>query len=348
MSSLKIVIDIRMFLHSGIGTYLQNILPYLQKSKHDIFLLGKEGDIKINAPIYSLREQFVIPLKVPACDIFWTPHFNVPILPTKAKANVVTINDVFHLAHIDQFSFFKRLYAKKVLAKAISKASRVICISEFTKSELLKFFPEFKKKFHVIYLGGGQHFLQNSTEIPAISFPFFLFVGNCKPHKNLQLLLEAFTKFLPKDTSSMHLVIAGKKEGFIHGMKFPKFLPDVEKKIHFLGKVSQGELHWLYQRASALIFPSLYEGWGFPPLEAMQFQCPVIASHAASIPEACGNAALYFNPHDAEDLCQKMLSISFLKKHLIQEGEKRIKELSWEVSAKKHLKIFEEVSFSSK
>lgn len=346
MIPLKIVIDVRMLNHSGIGTYLQNLLPYFQETRHKIYLLGKGLDIDVKAPIYSLREQWEIPLKVPECDVYWSPHINVPLLPIRAKTRIVTIQDLYHLVHIKTFSFHKRLYIKKIVAHAVSTASKVICISEFTKKEILRYFPETEKKLEVIYLGAGQQFINKSVKVPGIVFPYFLFVGNCKPHKNIQLLLEAFQKFLNFSKQSIHLVIAGKKEGFIHGMKFPALPQSIQNKIHFVGTVSKEQLAWLYQHAYSLVFPSLYEGWGLPPFEAMRFGCPVIASNAASIPEACQDAVSYFDPFNTQDLCEKMVELPDQKEKLIQAGYKRISQLSWEKSAKKHLQVFEEIASS--
>lgn len=343
MIPLKIVIDVRMLNHSGIGTYLQNLLPYFQQTRHKIYLLGKGLEINVRAPIYSLREQWEIPLKVPECSVYWSPHINVPMLPLRAKSRIVTVQDLYHLVHINTFSLHKRLYIKKIVANAISKAAKVICISEFTKKEILRYFPESEEKLKVIYLGAGQRFNNPGVKIPEILFPYFLFVGNCKPHKNIHLLLDAFQKFLKVSKQEIHLVIAGKKEGFIHGMKFPELPQSIQNKIHFVGSVSDEQLAWLYQHAHSLVFPSLYEGWGLPPFEAMRFGCPVIASQAASIPEACQEAALYFDPNNAQDLCEKMLQIQSQKETLIQAGLKRINQLSWEESAKKHLEVFEEL-----
>jgi glycosyltransferase involved in cell wall biosynthesis len=114
------------------------------------------------------------------------------------------------------------------------------------------------------------------------------------------------------------------------------------KNIHVLGEVDEATLVWLYSKARAFVFPSLYEGWGLPPLEAMQHGCPVIASSAASIPESCGKGALYFDPKDTERLAMHLSAVALSEKvrqDLIDKGARRIQDLSWERCAKEHLQL---------
>lgn len=294
-----------MVKHGGIGTYLRSILNHLDQIT----------PLEFDAPIYSLKEQWELSRRVPECDLFWSPHFNVPLFPIRAKKRVVTIHDVYHLDHLDQFSPLKRLYAKSVIGRAIKTADQVITISHFSKSRLLRYFPEIEHKIRVIH-SGCDHLLSVKPEPVQVTKPFFLFVSNIKPHKNLPLLLE-----MMKGCKSHQLVVVGKGE-------------------YGLGPVTEGQLVWLYQNADALLFPSFYEGWGLPPLEAMSLGCPVLASHAASIPEACGAAALYYSPYDLGELQKCINELPARRKELIERGLERASIFTWKKCADQHLNSF--------
>lgn len=320
-----LVIDARMTKSGGIGTYLRNLMPYLEASGL------KVAKIEEGPRIYSVAEQVKLPFLIPKCKVFWSPHFNVPLLPIRAKRRLVTIHDFYHLAHFKQLTALQKAYAKTVIPRAVKGADRLIVVSEFTKSQLPKFFPDFSGRVDVIVCGpGNKAEPKSSLNIPG---KFFLFVGNLKPHKNLELLLRAFQLANIEE----HLLIVGKKEGFIRGMDFEKL--KIPSRVHFLGEISDPELADLYRRAKALVFPSLYEGWGSPPIEAMQAGCPVIAARAASIPEACGDAALYFDPRSAEELAWILRSFGEERSEYIARGFKRAQMYSWEKCANQHLEI---------
>ena len=321
----KIVIDTRMMFHGGIGTYLRHLIPHFSDHGYEIILLQKQ----MKSPIYSASEQIEMPLKIPHCDLFWSPHFNIPLFPIRAKKRLVTIHDLFHLDHLNELSLPKRLYAKYMIRKAVSLANSLITVSEFSKERLLSYFPEAKEKIFVIP-SGADHLHDSSQEkVDGLPQSFFLVVSNLKPHKNLPILLDAM-KQLPQ----MHLVIVGTLRTISLGS-------DLKNRVHFLGQVSDAELTWLYKNTQALIFPSLYEGWGLPPLEAMHLGCPVLASCAASIPEACGQGASYFDPKDPQKLCEKIKELPQIRTQLILSGKKQALQFSWKKSGAKHRKIFE-------
>jgi len=331
---MKIVVDARMLFHGGIGTYLRNLLEHLKKTNHEILTLLPET---MRSSIYTLQEQVELPLKIPSCDVFWAPHFNVPLLPIRAERRIVTIHDLFHLDHFFEFSLIKRFCLKAVLKRAIHAATSLITVSEFSKQRLLHYFPEVEEKVSVIHSGCDHLSFVKPKPVDKIPRKFFLFVGHLKPHKNLKVLLEACRKL-----SHIHLVVAGDipLQSSVQ-MELEQKYERLKERLHFLGKVSDAELAWLYSNAEALIFPSLYEGWGFIPLEAMRLGCPVFASRAASITEACGEGACYFDPYDPEDLCKKMEQLPTLREKLIVAGKKRALEFSWERAAQEHLQVFE-------
>ncbi len=289
----------------GIGTYLENILPFLEKWC-DLKLLQSR------APIYSFREQADFLLKIPTCDLFWSPHFNAPLFPIRAKKRVVTIHDLFHLDCLSS-----NLYVKQYLRRVTKSADQLVTVSEFSKNRLLSYFPNLEGKISAIHSGADHLKSVVPKKVEKLPDSFYLFVGNRKPHKNLQLLIDA----------NIPLVIVG--EGY-HRVK--------RDNLFYLGRVLTAELCWLYQQAQALIFPSHYEGWGLPPLEAMSLGCPVIAAQSGSIPEACQDAALFFDSRSIEELKE---TLRLDRKGLVERGIKRASQLTWEMAARAHFAVFE-------
>jgi glycosyltransferase involved in cell wall biosynthesis len=357
----KIIIDARMINASGIGRYLQNILPSLIDHFDNIILLGDKNllnhygvsVITLKKPVYSVSEQLEFYKIIPECDIFFSPHYNIPLLPIRAKQRIVTIHDVFHLAFYKELNLLQKIYSKTVISQALKKSHAVITVSEFSRNEILKYTDKkYAEKISVIYNGVtpvGKSVTQNN--LLYVPKSYFLFVGNIKPHKNLKRAVEAFRLFLSDFKESQeksHFVIVGKKDGFITGDNIVKCIENdlvLRDYVKFTGQITDEELNILYSNALALVFPSYYEGFGFPPLEAMALNCPTIVSTAASMPEICRDAALYFNPFDITDLYNKMKYISNenLRHELIRKGHENIKRFSWEASAKKLIEIIEKL-----
>jgi len=358
---------------SGIGTYLQGLIPSLIKERLDITLLGNPKEIvkydwsenleiiEMNSLIYSINEQLELSIKIPKCaDIFWSPHFNTPILPIRIKKRVVTIHDVFHLAFFRTLDLREKLYAKVMINTAVRLSKKIITVSKYSKSEIIKYTRVNKDKIVVIYPGTNKErfkVYQNKILLNRIrkkyNLPerFFLFVGNVKPHKNLKSLLKAFESLIGEEIiKDYYLVIVGKEKGFITGDKeIFKILErslDLRKRVIFTGFVSNEDLPIIYNLASVFVFPSFYEGFGLPPLEAMACGCPVLVSNVASLPEVCGDAALYCDPYDVDYIAEKMLQLANkeeLKEELREKGFERAKQFSWEKAAKEHIKVFKEV-----
>ncbi|WP_223154209.1 glycosyltransferase family 4 protein [Campylobacter concisus] len=356
----KLIIDFRMHKASGIGIYIKSLLPYLVE-KFDVILLGSRAEIQdyawsksvkileCKSKIYSIKEQLELPLKIPKCDIFWSPHYNIPILPIRAKFRVVTIHDAFHLAFYDTLNFMQKIYAKTILNQALSRSDIVLSVSNFSRSEILKYTKTDKNIFVVPNAIDERRFNQycDSNTLEAVardySLPkdFVLFVGNVKPHKNLKNLLFALEK------TNLNLVIVGKKDGFITGDSVISEIiqtKNLSNRIFFTGYVKDTDIAAIYNLAKLFVFPSLYEGFGIPPLEAQACGCPVVCSNAASLPEVCGDSVIYFDPHDVEDMRNKIqivLSDENLRNELRAKGFENIKRFSWERSAKQIIEIME-------
>ncbi len=353
-----LVVDARLIQASGIGTDLQNLLPLL-KNKFDLTLIGDPdvlakypwttdlSIITLKSPIYSVAEQVLLSAKIPSCDYFLSPHFNVPMLPTRAKKRVVIIHDVYHLAS-SSLPLGQKLYAKLLLQSAVSLSDKVITISEFSRSEIKKYLRTGDKHIYKIGLGIDHNsyrvshdkaLIQDVRRQYALPADFVLFVGNVKPHKNLRNLVLALSILKEKQLLAYKLVIVGKKEGFINGDETLLQLIDslgLTDDILFTGYVANNHLPVIYSLAALFVFPSLYEGFGLPPLEAMASGCPSVVSKAASIPEICQDACCYFdgkNPDDIAATMQQVLTNNELRESLTLKGIALARNFNWESAA---------------
>ena len=360
---MKIVIDARMIFLSGIGVYLQNLIPYLL-GRYSVVLIGSSLEFKsftwfndvdiieTTVSIYSVREQVELFFKIPVCDIFWSPHYNIPLLPIKAKKRMVTIHDVFHLVIYDELSLRQKIYAKFVINQAVSRSDKILTVSNFSVNEIRKY-TNTNKEIEVVYNAIDiEKFkkIDNTDELKKVKdkylLPdeFLLFVGNVKPHKNLKNLLLAIK------TININLVIIGKKDGFITADKDLSTILENDatlmEKIHFAGEIHHEELAIVYNLAKLFVNPSIYESFGIPAIEAQACGCPVLTSFVAGIPEVCIDSVVYFNPNDIYDIRDKIkvaLNNTTLQNELTLKGFENIKRFSWEESAKKIINIIEDL-----
>lgn len=363
ISKKKLAIDARMIHHSGIGTYLKNLLPLII-DHFDTVLLGAQADfekfpwaknielIETAAAIYSLKEQFELPRKIPPSDCFWSPHYNIPLRSIKARRRMVTVHDVFHLAFYEVLPLPQKVYARQMFNGVVKKADKIITVSETSKSEICKYTGAAPDKITVIHngldksifnLSKDAQLLKRLREKYRLPERFILFVGNVKPHKNLKNLVLAFAKLSLK-IPDVRLVVVGKREGFITGDEAISGVlaqhPGIEEKIIFTSAVEYEELPSIYKLASVLVLPSLYEGFGLPPLEAMACGCPAIVSGIPVFRETCNDAVLFVDTHDPDGIAngiEKVLNDENLRSQLINKGLQRVENFSWEKSAEKHI-----------
>lgn len=366
----KLVVDARMIVSSGIGVYIQNYVIYiLEKNLFNVVLLGNISTLKkffghypncefieADFPIYSIKEQIHLPKLIPQCDLFWSPHYNTPLLPIKAKKRVISVADTAHitLSRFFKFSLAKRLYSNLVLRIGTYISDEIITISNFSKEEILRYTSVRENKLHVVYLGvDGNLFGKKTDQLVQervkkqyrLPDKFLLFVGNIKPHKNLKSLIESFATIMD-NLPDLNIVIVGKREGFITGDTelFEKIDKNIELKerIFFTGYVETEDLPTIYSLAQLFVFPSVYEGFGFPPLEAMSTGTPVAASNAASIPEICQDGAIYFDPFNIEKMAKSIFSLasdSILRDKLIKNGFTISKSYQWDTSCSQFVTI---------
>jgi glycosyltransferase involved in cell wall biosynthesis len=360
---MKLVIDIRLINASGIGTYLKNIIPGILGGFEEVTVLGNKQEInefnwsdqvkiiEFNAKIYSFKEQILYPCIVPKCDIFWTPHFNLPLLPIRAKKVVATIHDVNHLAGVSPISILKKKYAYLLFQNAVNKANLIFTVSEFSKRELIKYTTVNPEKIKVVYCGVDQSFFQNTKNEQGLKLleKYILYVGNVKPHKNLIVLLKAYCLLSKELRAKYQLVIIGKKEGFItQDKQINNFIKsnNLQNQITFTGYVDDFDLPKIYQEASLFVFPSLYEGFGLPILEALATGILVISSNASSLPEIGGKAVIYFDPVNYTELAQKMtecLENSINKSFLNTQREIQLEKFTWEKAIQNHKQGFKTI-----
>jgi glycosyltransferase involved in cell wall biosynthesis len=333
-----VCVDARLIAHSGIGTFLSSVLARLsQAAGYEMTLLchekGRE-ELKIfscdtrmmHNGIYTLGEQLEYLKKIPPCDLFLAPHFNIPLLPIRAKKRMTVICDVYHLAHFASLTLPQKIYAQLLYNAAFFMSDQVVTISEFSRNEILKFAALRPKKLEI--LPPPFDFLPPDVAGPKQDF--LLYVGNLKPHKNLVRLVKAYAKLRPKEP----LYIVGKREGLITAdlglMLEVESDPFLKQRVHFTGYVAHERLKELYAQASVFIFPSTYEGFGYPPLEAMACGCPVVASRVASIPEVCKDAVEYVDPFSIDSIAaglSRLLSDKNRREELIQKGRGLVEKM---------------------
>jgi len=350
-----------MLHSSGIGTYLSNLVPLVIAANPEIKfnLMGKIKElndhewtqskniliIDCQVPILSIAEQYILPRQIPkSTSLFWSPHYNLPLF-YRGKL-IVTVHDTFHLS-IPKLAggIHKRLYAKIMLNAARIKADAILTVSNFTKRELTRLTGCKNEVIFPIHLGVADSWYLKRQNASPHNRPYFLYVGNVKPHKNLGNLIDAFSLLLDKIPHD--LIIIGKKEGFITGdNSVISKATNMKGRVLFTGYVTESLLHQYVSHADIFLFPSFYEGFGLPPLEAMAAGCPVIVSKAASLPEVCGDAALFCNPYDSNDIAEKiefLMNDSNLKERLRKTGIEHAKLFTWDKCAKETLTVIREV-----
>lgn len=353
---MKIAVDARMIKMSGIGTYIQNLM---KNGCYDI-ALGKENEIKtikqdietieFDSSIYGIKEQLKFPykeLKKMKPDVLHVPHYNVPIF-YRGKM-VVTIHDLTHLV-LPEFlpNKFAYIYAKFMIWIAIKKSSQILTVSENTKNDLIRMFKVKPEKITVTYNGVGEEFKKKEKQEVEYLYKKFnipenkkiiMYVGNLKPHKNLERLLEAYSKI--KDIDDTRLLLVGKAFSNYNGLEEKEKTLNIKNKVIHTGIVSQEELVDLYNLADLFIFPSLYEGFGIPILEALACETPVISSNTSSMPEVGGDVVTYINPLDIEEITKAIETELSKGKKINANAKKWIEQFDWKKIAIKTKEILE-------
>lgn len=298
---------------------------------------------KLAAVYRFLWNTLVYPISARSFDILINPttHGNFFL-----NNQILTIHDLISLRNAE-ISRHQHLYFRYLLPYLIKKSQKIIAVSESTKIDIIELLNCPPEKIAVIYNGYDRNLyfpLKSFTRKILTEYGYenyLLAVGPTYKHKNFINLLEAY-KTLDERLKIKHpLLIAGGKNPYLDTIK--TFIKEngLTNHVHFLGYVPLKMMPSLYREAQMLVFPSLYEGFGLPLLEAMACGCPVITSNTSSMPEVCADAALYFNPYNKEDLAEKinqLLHNDQLKANLIEKGLQQCKVFSWEKTANHYKK----------
>lgn len=363
---MRILIDARLYSQSGVGRYIRKLIANLaqidKKNQYLIYLIKEDflafkppapnfAKKMVNIHWHSLKEQLVLPFLLikESPDLVHFPYFSLPVFyPGKF---VVTIHDLI----IDHFNTgrastrslltykIKRLFYKFIVASAIKHAVKVIAVSRATKEEIVAHYHPDEKKVLVTYEAADLASCPKADVQRLVASPYLLYVGNAYPHKNLSRLIAAF-QLIKKTLPGLKLVLVGKKDYFYQRLEKSLSLAQ-EKGVVFFGFAKGAQLSLLYSQATLFVFPSLMEGFGLPGLEAMAAGLPVAAAGIPALKEVYGQAALYFNMRDPQEIAHKiseLLKDKNLQKKLIVEGQKQVAKYSWEKMARETLAVYNE------
>jgi glycosyltransferase involved in cell wall biosynthesis len=360
---LKIAIDVRKWNDFGIGTYVRNVVRHLARLDHETtyFLFCNPSDestlrdlAENFVPVvdasarYGLREHLSIPLKLRrlGAQLLHSPHYVRPLLCT--VPTVVTIHDCIHLLFPQYLpGAMAHRYARFMMGSAVSRSAVVFTVSEASRADILRFYPGTDPDKVIVVPNAidaellqdpGPEEMERVRERYQLRGRFVLFAGNVKPHKNLVRLIRAFARVRAQDgNEDLRLVLIGDDVSRYGSLRRAMEEAGVRQDVRFFGFVPHGTLAALYRMASVFAFPSLYEGFGLPPLEAMACGTPVVTSRISSLPEVVGEGALLVDPYSEEAIAHgiaRVLDDDDLRRGLVERGLARAAQFSWERSVR--------------
>ena len=365
---MNIAIDARMILHSGIGTYTRNLVTnILDIDESNIYtLLGKKEELskyaqknnvsikEFHSPIYSISEQAIAPLKLWNTEFLHCPHYNIPVVYEGEM--VVTVHDLIHLI-FPQFlkSRAAYFYAKSLFKLVAIRAKKIIAVSENTKADIVNYLGIKKDKVVVIYNGVSEIFKKEVSQEECeklrdklnLHARYILNVSNMKTHKNIETLIKAYSKLRKQGIEQKLLLVGGKKDRIRELQVYAEQF-NVAEYVIFLQNIDFEDLPSIYQICDVFVFPSFYEGFGLPLVEAMASRVPVVTSDVSSMPEVVGNAGITIEPKDADSLAEaieKVISDSNLRNNMVREGTKQVEKFNWQDTARKTLDVYKKEFF---
>ena len=360
---------INLYNGTGIGTYAQNILKHIlnldKENSYHIYWWGENYNdfSKENSKIVltskrrkSFYEEYYFPtnLNKEDVDLYHVPQNGMGLSKNTSCKKIITVHDLIPYTMPETVG---KGYLKKFLRnmpQLVYDADAIITVSEYSKKDILRFFPMDEKKIFVTHLAADGKYkpldkykcnnvLKNHYNIDT---PFILYIGGFSPRKNIKSLLISFSKIYKNLDKDYKLVIVGaNKKGTQILMDIAKDL-NIDSKIIFTGFVPEDHLPILYNSCETFVYPSLYEGFGLPPLEAMCCGTPVITSNVTSIPEVVGNGGLLINPNNIDELStslEKTLVDTLFRKNLKKKALERASIYSWENTAKNTLKVYNSI-----
>jgi glycosyltransferase involved in cell wall biosynthesis len=375
---VKIAIDVRRMTEFGIGTYIRNVVRTLGRVDHEnsYFLLGPPAKVQeigplppnfhtkpLVAPERSLKGfmEFREALKDTRCDLAHIPNlFSVPrMLPCPY---VMTVHDMLeHMSRARQQTGFWSTWHLQMTRRVLRGAARIFAVSNFTRTEVEKLFGISPGRIEVVYNAIDERFLRGHAsaadrELIAqryqVTYPFLLYAGRISPHKNVVRMIEAFSALkveLEKDQlfPDLKLIIIGDDLSGNPDLRRTVVRSGVQNDVRFLGFIPIEFLRIFYDEAKIFVFPSLYEGFGLPPLEAMAHGTPVITSNVSSLPEVVGNAAVLVNPENVFEIkraLHRVLTDAALRERMKERGYKQSMRFSWEASVQRVLDVYCEIA----
>ncbi len=371
---MRIAIDIRKINEFGVGTYIWNLVRNLENidRRNEYLLIGSRRHFHELGPLPSNFNQLYQPdeetlwgnnctiplsLRRNGVDVFHVPHHEAPFfVPCRL---VVTMHDCVHLLFPPEGSSKFQKYSLYLRTRrVVERASHVVAVSKSTKDDLIDIFHTNEAKISVVYNALDERFAPATPaaeertrvlERYQLNDPFILYSGKIRPHKNLHRLIEAFAVLkteLVDDAryKNIKLIIIGDELSKHQYLRLTVIRSGVQHDVRFFGFVPYSTLRVFYQSASLFAFPSLHEGFGLPPLEAMANGLPVLASNTSSLPEVLEEAAVLVTPENVFEIARGMkliLSDEALRRQLIQKGMQQVAKFSWNVAAERVVQIYE-------
>lgn len=357
------------YRNAGVSRYVRNLVHSIGAMEHaaetHLFLPGSNRDpfpasCKLHHrawqpenPLARIAwEQFVLPglIRRLNLDVFHSPMHVLPVVcPTRS---VVTIHDLTFMLYPETFPSLQRRYLEFCTRRAVEKADAVIAVSECTRQDIIRLLDgEPERVFTTVEAADDSFVPASSEKIEEIRHRYamgdlsVLYVGTLEPRKNIPTLLSAFDRVRKAIGSDCGLVLAGGK-GWLYDEVFRRIEAlGLEDSVRLIGYVPKEDLPALYSGATAFVYPSLYEGFGLPPLEAMACGTPVITSNASSLPEVVGDAGIMVDPHSVEELADAILKVlcdADIRQQMISRGLERAKGFSWQETARRTLKVYED------
>jgi glycosyltransferase involved in cell wall biosynthesis len=354
---------------TGIGTYAVNLVEQLLKldgeNRYFIFITGDLPLENVNSERHHiinvcqnkswirriLAEQFILPFLVKKykIDLLHSVAFSCPAI--KLCKSVLTIHDLAYRVFPETVLKSRRIYYNLMFPLYAAISDKIITVSENTKKDVIRYFHIPEDRINTVLLGvSGQLRQEDSIDTRTvlsglgITGEYLLYIGSLEPRKNLVRLLQAFA--LVREEVNIKMVIVGPK-GWMYDDIFSSAAATKHKEdIIFTGRVEDADLPKLYSQTNAFIFPSLYEGFGLPALDAMACGAPVIASDTSSLREVCGDTAVYVDPFEVESISESILMLlkdDRRREELKLKGLERSRQFSWEKTARMTLEVYKEV-----
>lgn len=355
--NVSLAFYVRAITKGGVGTFIRKVLENMPNSGQTS-ALSVVCDASFNDRLSSyyqiekgnVRSRFLFDWIIGKRllirlnpDVVVYPKNTIPITHIGSKwKKIVIVHDLGYFERkIHAYPFLDTLYMKVSIPRSCRAADAVLAVSEFTKRDIVQRFSVDERKVSVI----GEGATELSSGIghnQSCAAPYFMYAGSLSPRKNLQRVFEAFRR--AAQTLPHHLYITGLKSWGDN--EFLKHYSDLSDRIHILGYVPEHQLASLYRGATALLYPSLYEGFGLPILEAQALDCPVITSNATACPETAGDAAYLVDPYSIDEIYEAILTIAqdkLLRKELVSKGRQNITRFSWFKSAQRLLDTAEAI-----